>query len=273
MTDWRLKLGVSLHCLDSPCAPSDVGLLAESAVETLELSANLFDGPAGSTLRDALKRVFATSRVRAASVHALFGGSRDISVLDDAARAAAVRETLTAVDTAADLDARFVVVHGSAEPIEDHERAARIDQCRRSLAEIGEAVQGRRVGIVVELLPRTCLGNTVDELRQLIDGLDEEMFGVCLDTNHAMDRWREVPSYANALGDRLWALHISDYDGVDEKHQMPGEGVVEWGPFAAALRDMGYDGPFNYEARPAGACFAERLRSLEENFQWVCEQV
>ena len=272
MTDWHLKLGVSLHCLDNPCAPSDVGLLADSCVETLELPAHAFDGPGGPALRDALKRLCATSRVRVASVHALFGGPYDISSLDDEARAAAVREAPAAVQMAADMDARFVVVHASAEPIEDHERAARIDQCRRSLAEIGEVVQGGRVGIVLELLPRTCLGNTVGELLHLLEGLDEAMFGVCLDANHGMDRWREMPSYVEALGERLWALHISDYDGVDEKHWMPGKGVVEWGRFAAALRGIGYGGPFNYEARPAGNTFAERLRSLEDNFQWLCTQ-
>ena len=123
--------------------------------------------------------------------------------------------------------------------------------------------------MTVELLPRTCLGNTVSELAELLDGQDTETLGVCLDSNHAMDRWRDLPDYIRELGDRLWTLHISDYDGVDEKHQMPGEGVVEWGRFASALRDIDYDGPFNYETVAPGETFSQRVENLEENFRWL----
>ena len=273
-SSWRLKLGVSLHCLSQPqpCAPADVALLADSAVETLEISANMFDESEGKALRQALGGLFATSHVRAASVHALFGGARDISVLDEAARRRAVEDGRPAIELASDLGADLVVVHASGEPVEDADRAARIEQCRKSLAEMAEVVQQRSVRLVVELLPRTCLGRTVAELEELLDGLDRETFGVCLDTNHNMDRWAEMPDCARALGDRLWELHISDYDGVDEKHQMPGEGVLDWGAIVAALRTIGYNGPFNYESCPPGDSFAERLRALEENFRWVCAQ-
>lgn len=271
-SSWRLKLGVSLHCLSQPCAAQDVALLAGSAVETLEISANMFGEPEGVALRLALDRLFATSEVRPASVHALFGGARDISVLDEAARLRAVEEGRPAIELAHDLGATFVVVHASGEPVEDADRTARIEQCRKSLREMAEIARQKSVRLVVELLPRTCLGRTVAELEEILDGLDREIFGVCLDTNHNMDRWEEMPDCARALGDHLWALHISDYDGVDEKHQMPGEGVLDWGAFVAALRDIGYNGPFNYEGRPPGDSFAERLRALEENFRWVCEQ-
>ena len=50
-SSWRLKLGVSLHCLSQPCAAQDVALLAGSAVETLEISANMFGEPEGVALR------------------------------------------------------------------------------------------------------------------------------------------------------------------------------------------------------------------------------
>jgi len=271
-SSWRLKLGVSLHCLSRPCAPEDVALLADSAVETLELSANTFDESGGVALRRALDDLFAASHVRPASVHALFGGARDISVLDEVARRRAVEDGQSAIELAGDLGADFVVVHASGEPVEDADRAARIGQCRKSLIEMAEVAQQRSVRIVVELLPRTCLGRTVEELEELLDGLDREALGVCLDTNHNMDRWAEMPGCATALDDQLWALHISDYDGVDEKHQMPGEGVLDWGAFVAALRGIDYHGPFNYEAIPPGDSFAERLSALEENFRWVCEQ-
>jgi sugar phosphate isomerase/epimerase len=250
--------------------PGEVGTLADTAVETLELMPHLFNGPNGPALREALQRLFGAGRVRPASVHAIFGGARDISVHEESARAVAVQHTVGAVQMAGEFRAPLLVVHASAEPIAPAERAARIAQCRRSLAEIGRAAQPYGVRITIELLPRTCLGNTAAELEQIVEGLDSAVFGFCLDTNHGMTRWKELPDDVRRLGPRLWALHVSDYDGVDEKHWLPGQGVIDWPAFVRALCEVGYRGPFNYEARLAGNGFAERVQSLEANFRWIC---
>ena len=39
-------------------------------------------------------------------------------------------------------------------------------------------------------------------------------------------------------------LHVSDFDGVDERHWMPGKGIVDWNDVIAALVEVGYEGPF-----------------------------
>ena len=137
------------------------------------------------------------------------------------------------------------------------------------MIEIGRHAQqtGRR--IAVEILPRTCLGNTVDELTALMSELDAAVFGVCMDTNHLMNRYQTLPDEIRRLGHKLLTLHLSDYDGVDEKHELPGRGVLDWKAFMAALRAIDYRGPFNYEAKPDGATPAERFRSYENNFEWL----
>jgi sugar phosphate isomerase/epimerase len=84
-----------------------------------------------------------------------------------------------------------------------------------------------------------------------------------------MDRYRDLPQIVRALGDRLVTLHLSDYDGVDEKHELPGRGVVDWKEFMQALRDIDYSGPFNYESKADGNNPAERVASFEENFKWL----
>lgn len=117
--------------------------------------------------------------------------------------------------------------------------------------------------------PRTCLGNSIDELLKLIDGLDPDVAGICLDTNHLMDRYQDLAHTVRQLGERLFTLHLSDYDGIDEKHDLPGKGVLDWESFMQALRDINYTGPFNYECKIKGETIAERLRSLEENFEWL----
>ena len=49
---------------------------------------------------------------------------------------------------------------------------------------------------------------------------------------------------------RLITLHISDNDGIDERHWMPGQGVIVWQQWAQILVTMGYAFPFIYELVP-----------------------
>ena len=87
--------------------------------------------------------------------------------------------------------------------------------------------------------------------------------------NHLMDGFSTLPNAVRTLGGRLTTLHLSDYDGVDEKHWLPGRGVIGWPSFIAALRDIGYTGPFNYECQTEGETAGEKIRVLEENFDWL----
>jgi sugar phosphate isomerase/epimerase len=163
----------------------------------------------------------------------------------------------------------MVIMHPSSEPIENKDRGARMEQSKRSIETIAEMV--RKVGcrVAIELLPRTCLGRSAEELLHLLEGVDAETAGVCLDTNHLMDAFASLPDVVRRLGRRLVALHCSDYDGVDEKHWLPLRGVIDWTAFLSALRDAGFSGPFHYEAHLDGETAGERLAFLEDNYRQV----
>jgi len=86
--------------------------------------------------------------------------------------------------------------------------------------------------------------------------------GFCVDVNHFM---RERPEDAiRKLGNRVWSLHISDYDFVDERHWLPGEGSNDWTAILQALEDVGYKGPFLYEVKAyyTNAQVAENKKAL-----------
>ena len=196
--------------------------------------------------------------------HAPYGGDWDLSALDENARRKAVAKLLELFPLATELDTEIIVEHPSGEPIRTEERPERIAQLRKSLDELQVQIHAARFKLALELLPRTCLGNTAAELLDILDGFGDE-FGVCLDVNHLMGRIRELPDETRLLGERLLSLHISDYDGVDECHFMPGTCAIDWPPFVKALRDIGYDGVFNYEMRLKGSP-AERAEATEANF-------
>lgn len=71
---------------------------------------------------------------------------------------------------------------------------------------------------------------------------------ICYDTNH-LARRRE-PRLRGTFRPYIANIHVSDYDGVDERHWMPGRGIVEWPKVIDILMRSGYDGHFMYEVTP-----------------------
>ena len=69
--------------------------------------------------------------------------------------------------------------------------------------------------------------------------------GVCFDTNHLL---KEPPrEFARSMGSHVKSLHVSDYDMIDERHWLMGNGVIEWEDLIAAIAESGYDGVFMFE--------------------------
>jgi hexosaminidase len=264
------QLGVSLHNVSTDLTPELMGQLAASQIATLEVSARLFTGAEArrSTL-PVLQDLVHRGPVRAATIHAEFGASYDLSSLDGKTQQRARDVIRAAIELAAAVEAETVVVHASAEPIAPSERAQRLAQARASLREVAAWCAAASKRAAIELLPRTCLGNTVDDLERLLEGLDPAIVGVCLDTNHLMDRPQSLAQVVRDLGERLIALHMSDYDGVDEQHALPGTGVLDWASFVHALHEIDYQGPFNYECRIPGDTPAARIAALETNYRWL----
>jgi sugar phosphate isomerase/epimerase len=71
---------------------------------------------------------------------------------------------------------------------------------------------------------------------------------VCLDPNHLLGESHSA--LINALAGKIVTTHISDYDFLEERHWMPGEGKIDWPRLVAALKEVGYSGPFLYEISP-----------------------
>jgi len=73
------------------------------------------------------------------------------------------------------------------------------------------------------------------------------------------------------LGSRITTLHISDNDGEQERHQMPGAGVIDWAEFTALLDEIGYAGPLMYETNSAEnvpELMRETAANARRHFGW-----
>ncbi len=135
------------------------------------------------------------------------------------------------------------VIHASGEPIEDTERDIRMQTAKASLKELALYAKSFGSTILVEDLPRTCLGRNSSELLELIS-VDENI-KACFDTNHLLSE--DYVNFIHVLGKNIVTTHISDYDFKDERHWLPGEGKLDWQRLIGALKEVGYDGVWLYE--------------------------
>lgn len=179
------------------------------------------------------------------SVHLPYGKGWDISITDETARQKVVKKMCKSIDVAASFKPCRLILHPSADKIEDADRQARLEAARKSIGEIAAYVQGTGMVICVEDLPRACLGRESSEIEYLISPYPDVM--VCFDSNHLLKESHE--SFFKALGPRIKTIHASDYDRVDERHWPLGKGVVDWPAFMEGLRSNGYDGVFMHEVR------------------------
>ena len=87
------------------------------------------------------------------------------------------------------------------------------------------------------------MGNHHSDILYLIG--DNPNLGVCFDTNHLLSEKGE--DFLRAVKDRLVTVHVSDFDYVNERHWLPGEGKIDWVSMIDAFDEVGYEGTFLYE--------------------------
>lgn len=86
-----------------------------------------------------------------------------------------------------------------------------------------------------------------DEFIHYIDTLDSEYIVACVDTGHSLLVGEAPENMITRLGKRVGALHIHDNTGIDDAHNIPFSGVVNWDNVCKALADIGYNGNFTFE--------------------------
>ena len=131
---------------------------------------------------------------------------------------------------------------------------------KKSLARLAEIAAECGAIIAVENLPRTCLGRDSAEILELISA--HPLLRVCYDTNHLLSE--SYKDFTKAVGSKIVALHISDYDFVNERHLLPGEGKIDWNDLLDTLMtNFVYPGTvWLYEVSPKNTNNIERVREL-----------
>lgn len=181
------------------------------------------------------------------SVHLPFGGGWDAAHFDEKDRADAVRGFKRIIDLTACWKPSVYVLHGCLEPVSDEQRESRLMQSIKSATELNEYAAKYDARIALEDLPRSCLGNCTAEMERMVKGSGVK---ICFDVNHLLGDSHE--NFLNSLENEIITTHLSDYDGEDERHWLPGEGIVPWKMIFNRLENIGYNGAYLFELKKNG---------------------
>jgi len=110
---------------------------------------------------------------------------------------------------------------------------------------------GREHGVIVcfENLPFP--GLSIGSARATFDfvkAMNSSYFRMCLDTGHCT-MFHTSPGDAVRLTDAeyLHTLHVHDNDGIQDLHQFPFDGTIDWTDFGKALYEIGFEGVISLE--------------------------
>lgn len=261
------RIGVS-----TPCAIDEemFGLYSKAGIKHMEVSVN-------KRLSDALdfNKLLEWSRkygVELYSFHLPFWPFDEVDISNPHIAEKSVEYIKSFIDKGTSVGIDKYIIHPSGEPIEKSERPRRMERAKKSLAVLAEYAESRGALICVENLPRTCLGRDSRDILELLSA--DERLVACFDTNHLLEE--EPLEFIKAVGNKIATLHVSDYDFKNERHWLPGEGMLDWQSIIAALKKIGYDGVWLYELdlscpptikRPRDLTYEDFYRNAMELFE------
>ena len=214
---------------------------SEAAIKKVEISTSGYPEPEiMDKLVPDLLRLQDAGSLDAASLHLPFAPFDKVNCAspDETLRKQTVREYADYIERFSCLDIPNITLHCGGEPNAPEDRKMLMQNVRRSCEELLPTLEKNNAALNLELLPRTCIGNVVEELLEITDGLPLKHFGICLDVNHGMDQGAKIPQMILQCGERLKSLHISDYDNRDECHWNVGEGMLDWIAIQNSLRQL-----------------------------------
>lgn len=94
--------------------------------------------------------------------------------------------------------------------------------------------------------------SSTEELLELLDVLDDNIFGICWDTGHAHLANINQSEALRDIEKNLKALHIADNRGFEDAHLAPYFGKIKWEPIMKTLKEIGYEGDLTYEIHGFG---------------------
>ena len=178
-------------------------------------------------------------------------GSFSNASANEERRKAAIAETQAALQVAATLPYRFLVVHLGTPPVEQMPpRDNEWDAARRSVEEIAALAAAVNVKVALEVIPNP-LSSAASLVRLIEDDLEGLDVGICLDYGHA-HIMGDLAEAIETLSGHLMTTHVHDNRGKQDDHLVPYAGSINWDMAIMETQKIGYDDALMFEVADTG---------------------
>ena len=261
------KIGIHAGGAEKPITVENLEAMKKAGMDAIELSILSYEG---FDFKKA-KEIATQTGIELWSIHSHMNRSFDISSLDKESNQRAIKEFTWLIDKISDIGIDKVVIHPThtPEPFDQSERPEKIKHAKECLNFLAEYAYPKGVQLAVEDLPRTCLGNTIEEHLDLLSANDK--LRVCFDFNHSLID--DTCEYIKKVGNKIITVHVSDRDNINERHWLPGEGVLDWKNIIDALNSTGYKGAWIYEIDLAAPPTIKRRTLTYSDFVTNAKQI
>ncbi len=179
-----------------------------------------------------------------------WGAAISNATADAVRRVFALKETETALKVASRVPYDVLVVHlgqpdDQQPPPNDNQR----DAVRRSLEVLDALAGAHGVTLALEIIPNAL--SHAQRLVDLIDDLELEHSGICLDFGHA-NLVDDVVDAIEVTAGHLVTTHVHDNRGRADDHLVPFEGRIDWDTALFTMRKIGYEGTWMFELSNPG---------------------
>ena len=200
---------------------------------------------------DELCRLSQKYNVRVRSYHLPFADENDGGTypftpasLSEDVRKFTMNNTKKLINYISKCGIKYVVLHGSKK-VTDSDRPQKLDLLVEYIKELCDFCAPLGITVALETLKPTCLGRTLAEHLYVMEKANRQNLGICFDSNHLLGE--DNINFLSGAGQYVVTTHLSDYDGIDERHWFPGRGINNWQQIVSLLRQKGYNGPFVFE--------------------------
>ena len=201
------------------------------------------------------------------SLHLPFGRTYDTSSLYDFDRDYALSLDIELIKAASRAGAKVCVLHASSGLFGEEEYKKRLVRANDAIIRMSEIANDVGITLAVENQPKSLPTRYPELMAKLLKGSCAKM---CYDANHSLYlTGLEYLAGIRDLGIEIATVHLSDYDFIDERHRMPGDGINDWNAILAHFESIGYSGPLMYEVsrKPADRSREYTVSELSENMQ------
>ena len=185
----------------------------------------------------------------------------NIAAFNDRIRESAVQEMIRTLEYAGKMNIDTITIHPGiySMVLIDVKREA-IELSKRSLKKIDKAATEYGVTAAIENMPSfpIMMGQTADELLELIDGTDLK---ICFDIGHA-NTVGTIGDFIDRFSDRIANIHIHDNFGDRDAHMTIGDGKIDFPSVLSKLRNYKRNYIIEAKSLPSAIESKKRLEKL-----------